>query len=302
MVSVLQPLTQQFLNNINRIGEEMSQAQAELSTGLKVNVVSDEPDVISPLLQAQANLSSAQQISTNLTQVSTEVNTGEQSLESAVSLYDQVQSLSAEGDTSTQTATGRADIAQQLQSIEQQMVGLANTQVNNRYIFAGDTDQTQPYTFDSTQPDPVSAYQGSSSTRMIQAANGTTFPVALTAQQIFDSTDPSTNVFTSINNLVTALNNNDQTAIDAANAALPAVSTYLNQQLAFYGTAQDAVSNAADSASTLITQLQTQIGGMQDADETQSILDLTQAQTEQQAALESFQEIPRTTLFDYLTS
>jgi len=38
-----------------------------------------------------------------------------------------------------------------LQSIEQQMVGLANTQVNNRYIFAGDTDQVQPYTFDPTQ-------------------------------------------------------------------------------------------------------------------------------------------------------
>lgn len=301
MISDLKPLTQQFLNNVNRIGQEMSEAQTQLSTGLKVNVVSDQPDIISPLLQAQANLSSAQQVSANLSQVSTEVNTGEQSVSSATSLYDQVQSLSAEAATGTQTATGRADIAQQLQSIEQQLVGLANTQVNGRYIFAGDSDQTQPYTFDSTQTDPVSAYQGSASTRTIQSPNGTTFPVGLTAQQIFDSTDPTTNVFTSINNMVTALNNNDQTAINTANAALPAVSTYLNQQLAFYGTAQDAVQNATTSASTLVTQLQTQISGMQDADETQSILNLTQAQTEQQAALQSFSQIPRTSLFDYLS-
>jgi len=300
MVSSLNPQSQEFLNNINRIASEMTQAQTQLSTGLKVNVVSDNPDVISTLLQARANLNAAQQIGTNLGQVSTEVNTGEQALESATSLMDQVQTLSAEGATSTQTASGRAGIAQQLQSIEQQMVGLANTQVNNRYIFAGDTDQTQPYTFDATQPDPVSAYQGSASTRTIQAANGTTFPVALTAQQIFDSTDPTTNVFTSINNMVTALNANDQTAISAANAALPAVSTYLNSQLAFYGTAQDAVSAATNSASTLVTQLQTQISGLQDADETQSILALTQAQTEQQAALQSFQQIPRTTLFDFM--
>lgn len=302
MTSNLQPLYQQFLNNVNQIGQEMSQAQTQLSTGLKVNVVSDQPDIISPLLQAQANLSSAQQVGTNLGEVSTEVNTGEQSISSATSLYDQVQSLSAEAATGTQTASGRQDIAQQLQSLEQQFVGLANTQVNGRYIFAGDSDQTQPYTFDSTQTDPVSAYQGSASTRTIESGNGTTFPVALTAQQIFDSTDPTTNVFTSINNLVTALNNNDQTAITAANAALPGVSTYLNQQLAFYGTAQDSVQSATTSNSTLVTQLQSQISGMQDADETQSILNLTQAQTDQQAALQSFGEIPRTTLFDYLSS
>jgi flagellar hook-associated protein 3 FlgL len=300
MVSSLLPTAQAFLNSINRISNEMSEAQLQISSGFKVNVVSDAPDVISPLLQAQASLSTAQQITSNLGQVTTEVNTGEQSLESATSLYDQVQSLSAEGATGTQTASGRADIAQQLQSIEQQMVGLANTNVNDRYIFAGDTDQTQPYTFDATQPDPVSTYQGSASTRTIQAPNGTTFPVALSAQQIFDSSDPTTNVFTSINNMVTALNSNNQAAISTANSGLPAVSTYLNSQLAFYGTAQDAITAATTSASTLVTQLQTQIGGMQDADETQSILNLTQAQTEQQAALQSFQQIPRTSLFDYL--
>ncbi len=146
----------------------------------------------------------------------------------------------------------------------------------------------------------MSAYQGSASTRTVQAANGTSFPVALTAQQIFDSTDPTTNVFTSINNMVTALQSGNSTAIATANSGLPNVATYLNTQLAFYGTAQDAVTNATNAAATLTTQLQTQIGSMQDADETQSILNLTQAQTEQQAALQSFQQIPRTTLFDYL--
>ena len=300
MISGLQPSTQEFLNSINRISDQMTQAQTQLSTGNKVNVVSDAPDVISTLLGARASLNTAQQVTSNLGQVATEVNTGEQSAESAVSLFDQVQTLSAEGTTSTQTPAGRTVLAQQLQSIEQQMVGLANTSVNGRFIFAGDADHTQPYTFDPTQPDPVSAYQGSASTRTVEAGNGTTFPVALTAQQIFDSADPTTNVFTSINNMVTALNSNNQTAISAANSALPGVSAYMNTQLAFYGTAQDSVTAATNSAATLTTQLQVQISGIQSADETQAILNLTQAQTEQQAALQSFQQIPRTSLFDYL--
>ncbi|HEV1285041.1 MAG TPA: hypothetical protein VNU44_07015, partial [Bryobacteraceae bacterium] len=95
MVSSLNPRSQEFLNNINRISAQMTEAQTQLSTGLKVNVVSDNPDVISTLLQARANLNSAQQVGTNLGQVSTEVNTGEQALESATTLYDQVQTLSA---------------------------------------------------------------------------------------------------------------------------------------------------------------------------------------------------------------
>ncbi len=59
MVSSLLPSTQEFLNNVNRIGQEMTVAQTQLRQVYRVNVVSDSPDVISPLLQAQANLSSA---------------------------------------------------------------------------------------------------------------------------------------------------------------------------------------------------------------------------------------------------
>jgi flagellin-like hook-associated protein FlgL len=67
-----------------------------------------------------------------------------------------------------------------------------------------------------------------------------------------------------------------------------------------YGAAQNSVTASTTAASTLVTQLQGQIGGLQDADETQSILNLTQAQTQEQAALQSFQQVPRTSLFDFL--
>src|SRR5271170_323297 len=159
MISSLTPATQEFLNNVNLINQQMQQAQTELSTGLSVNQASDAPDEISAILGARANLSTTQQINTDLGQTTTEVNTGEQSLESAVTLYDQIQTLGAEGDTATATASSQADLAQQVNSILQQMVGLANTQVTGRYIFSGDTDQQQPYTIDMTQNPPVvSAY------------------------------------------------------------------------------------------------------------------------------------------------
>jgi flagellin-like hook-associated protein FlgL len=47
-------------------------------------------------------------------------------------------------------------------------------------------------------------------------------------------------------------------------------------------------------------QLQTQLSNLQDADEATSITQLTQAQTQMQAALDAQGRVPTTTLFDVL--
>jgi flagellar hook-associated protein 3 FlgL len=301
MISSLKPSTQQFLNNLSLIDQQMQQAQTELSTGLRVNQASDAPDEVSAILEARAGLSANTQINTDLGKTTTEVNTGEQSLESAVTLFDQVQTLGAEGDTATATAASQADMGQQVNSILQQMVGLADTQVGGRYIFSGDSDQQQPYTIDMTQNPPVvSNYLGAATTRVAQHPDGSTFPVALTAQTIFDSSDPSTNVFSSIESLANALTSGDQTAIQTAVSGLSKVGDYLNQQLSFYGTTQDTAQEATTYGQTLQTQLQTQLSNLEDADSASAIEQLTQAQTQDQAALQSEALLPRTTLFNFL--
>jgi flagellar hook-associated protein 3 FlgL len=301
MITSLSPSAQQFLNSLAQIQNRMQQAQQQVSTGLRMTHVSDSPDQVSILLQARASLSSAQQIQTNLGRFTTEANAGEQSLESAVTLFDKVQTLGAEGDTSTASADSRAALAQQLGAVLQQMTGLAGTQVEGRYIFSGDSDQQTPYTLDTSQNPPVlSGYLGSNSTRLAQHPNGTTFAVSETAQTIFDSTDPATNVFSAIQNLQTALAGNDDSAIQTAVSGLSNVSSYLNRQLAFYGATQGKLSEATSYGQTLQTELQTQISNLQDADLASAIENMTEAQTQNTAALQTRVQIPRTTLFDFL--
>jgi len=218
-----------------------------------------------------------------------------------VTLVEQAETYGAQGATDTPNATTRQDLASQLGSILDQLVSTANTTVQGRYIFAGDTDQTAPYTIDLTQNPPVSAYQGSASTREIQGADGTAFPVALTAQQIFDSSDAQSNVFTSITDLMQGLQNNDDTEINSSLSDVQSADTYLNQQLAFYGTVQDRVTGAQTFGQNYTLQLQTQLSGIQDANEAASISNMTQAQTQLQAALQSEAQLPKTTLFDFLS-
>ncbi|MEO7141926.1 MAG: flagellin [Bryobacteraceae bacterium] len=300
MLSPLNPASQQFLNNLDTIGQRLLQDQQQISSGLRVAQVSDAPDSVSPILQARASLSSAQQVLQNLGRVTTETNSADQTLQTAVNLVQQARTIATEAASGTQTAQTQQDLAQQAGAILQQLVGLSNTTVEGRFIFSGDTDQTAAYSIDLTQPNPVSAYQGSSSTRQVQHPDGTTFAVSETAQQIFDAPAANQGVFSSIAGLYTALQNNDQAGIDTAIQNITGAGDYLNSQLAFYGSVENKITDATSFGNNLTLQLQTQISQYQDTDESRAIVQLTQDQTAQQASIQSWSQIPRTTLFDFI--
>jgi flagellar hook-associated protein 3 FlgL len=300
MIEFFNPINQMFLSGMDRIQARQQRAQQQLTTGLKINTISDDPDQIANLMQVRSTLAQTQQISANLGRVKTETDTGENALQNAVKLLDSVATLAAEAEPNMQTAASRSQIAGEVGADLEQLVGIANTSVEGRFIFSGDTDQTQPYTIDMTQASPVSAYAGSAATRQIQHPDGSLFQISKTAQEIFDSTDPTTNVFLAVSSLRIALVNNDQNGINQSITDLKNASTYLNSQLAFYGTVQNRVNGALDFAANLTTQLQAEQSGIQDADLTASITELNQASTQQQAALAAERQIPRTSLFDYL--
>ncbi len=300
MISSLDSAAQSFLTGLAQIQQRLNNAQMELTTGLKINNVTDAPGQIADLWQVRSNLDQVQQTSSNLDRVQTEVNTAQSVLQTAVSVVDRALTLGAQGANDTVSAQTRQDLAGELSSILQQLVSAANTTVDGRYIFSGDDDQQAAYSIDLTQSSPISAYQGSPATRQILGPDGSPITVSQTAQQIFDSSNAQQNVFVSINNLRQALLSNDSSGISSAMADVQTSDGYLNQQLAFYGTVQDRVEGAVSFGQTYQTQLQSELAGIQDADEAQAITDLTQAQTQLQAALVSRAKIPRTSLFDFL--
>ncbi len=296
----LNPFDQQFLNNLNRVADRMERAQRQISTGVRMAQVSDDPDQVSTLLAARASLSAIMQIQANLGRVQAEVDAAEQALQSAAQLLDRARTLGAQAATGFMDAQGRQGIALEVGSILEQLVGLAATQVEGRFIFSGDADSLTPYTIDLSQPAPISGYLGAPATRLVQHPNGTTFPVGHTAQEIFDSTTRAINIFAALETLRQALLANDEPAVFDAVDALRQPAAHLNSELAFYGTAQNKVAEARQFAENLALQLRTQISRIEDADLTESILELTQSQTQQQAALTSKAQMPRKTLFDYL--
>jgi len=300
IVTAYDPQSSSFISGLEAIQARAQRAQRELTTGLRINTVSDAPNQIPNLLQVQASIAHNDQVTLNLGRVKTETDTAESAISNAVTQLQQAQTLATQGASDMDSASTRQDLAQAMGAVLQNLVSLANTSVEGRYVFSGDEDQQMPYSIDLTQASPISAYAGSASTRQIQAPDGTFFQISETAQTIFDPSDSQSSVFQAVNNARVALLNNDSAGLNAAIGQLSTASTYLNNQLAFYGLTQDKVATATNDGANLETSLKTELSGIEDADMTQSITDLTQAQTQEQAALSSEAELPRKTLFDYL--
>ncbi len=301
MVSILSASNQNFLAGLSNVEARILKDQQEVSSGLALQQVSDNPDEVSALLQVKAQIAHNTQLQYNLGQVTSEVNSAEAAVNSAVTLMDSARQIATEGASSLTGSTTDSQLAGQVAGIIAEMQGLANTQVGGRYVFSGDSDQTPPYAgVDLTQPNGVGGYQGSNTTRTVESPNGSTFAVSLTAQQIFDNGGPSTSAFQSLTGLYNALMGGGSSAIAAANGNIATATTYLDGRQAQYGDFQNQVAEATTSQSNLNVQLQQQLSTLEDADTATAITDMQQATVAEQAALESHASLPTKTLFSYL--
>jgi len=300
MISRLDSSSEQFLSALNGTQRRLDRAQLELTSRKRVNTISDDPDQISSLLQARADLGNTVQTKTDLGRVKTEVDTAESVMATAVNLVEHARVLAAQGATGTASPATRKNLADQLGDVLKQLVSISNTTVEGRSIFSGDSDQSAAYDIDLTQPVPTGTYLGTPATREVRHPNGTQFAVSKTAQEIFDSPNPGENIFTSIDAIRVALQSNDQAGIDAALPNLDTTGIFLNQQHAFYGSVQNQVNDGITYAGKDQTRLEAKISSIEDADPTAAILELNQAILDQNAALQSRGRLPRTSLFDYL--
>jgi len=307
MISGLNPANERFLASVDNTQAQLNQAQIELSTGLRVNQASDAPQQIGDIFQTRADLAHATQIDQNLSLVKAQANAADSALQSAVQLLENAATLGLQGggDPSTANPSQQATLASQVQGLISQLVSISRTSVDGAYIFSGDQGASPSYQVNTSSPTGVDRLIKTQATSQAADPTGITFQVAKTAQDLFDKRDSSDNVtpqnaFAALQNLQNALQGGNATAIAQAVDGIHTASAYLNQQLGFYGTAQNRIDSAISLAKKFEVQAQTQLSTLQDADIPTVALQMTQANTALTAAMSAQAKRPTTSLFDYL--
>jgi flagellar hook-associated protein 3 FlgL len=284
-----------ILNGLQINDQQKDQALEQISSGQKLNSLSDNPSAVASLVNLRSQSSANSQYLQNISTLTGGLNVADSALSSVVEALTTAQSVGVQGNDPTLNSSNLQALAQQVQGIQQEVLGLANTSYNGQYVFSGTATNTQPDFADPTAASGVT-YNGNSNMNSVDISQGEAMPINLPGNQLFSSSTAS--VFQSLQDLQTALSTNGN--IQGATTEVENALNYVSTQQTFYGNSVDRLNNAQ----TFLTQEQTELTESQsntlDADMATSITNMVQSETACQALVEAGGNLSQTDLFDYL--
>ena len=286
-----------ILNSIWQTQQQEQTATEQLATGKRVNMPSDDPTAAGEDVENQARQSQVDQYLSSTTDLEGLLQTGDSTLSSVVSALNQAVSLGTEGANAGMSSSNLQAIAQQVQGIQSQMLQLANTSYQGNYIFAGTKTNTVPYTVNGALADGVQ-YNGNTEQNSVEIAEGRSVQVNLPGSQIFQNAGGD--VFGALQQLITALQSGDSTAIGTATDQVTSALNAVSEQRVFYGNSINQLTANQTSLQQEKVDLQSQENNLVGADMATAATDLSQAQTTDQAALAALAKVIPVNLLDYL--
>jgi flagellar hook-associated protein 3 FlgL len=271
----------------------------EVSTGKSVTEPSDNPSASAQMVQNGIETANVDQYTQNITDVMTTVQTAASALSSVASSLTQAVSLGTEGANGTNSSANLATLAQQVQSILASVVSDANTSVEGTYLFGGTVSTTLPYTADSTSPTGYT-YNGNSDVNSVAVGDSLNVPVNVPGSQIFS--DSSNNVLGALSSLVSALQSGNSSQISTATTAVSSAVNLVSQQQGFYSNAEgrlNAQETVLQQDTVTLTSQQNNLIGV---DEATAATELSQAETDNSAALAAAAKVLPNSLLNYLTT
>jgi flagellar hook-associated protein 3 FlgL len=276
----------------------LNTALQQVSTGKSVNLPSDNPAAAAAMVQNTIETGDVDQYTQNVSTALSTVQSANAALSSVVTSLTKVLSLGTEGANGTNSTADLQALAAQVQGILSSVVSEANTTVGGSFLFGG-TSVTTPYTADSSSPTGYS-YNGNSDTNSVQVGDQTQIQVSLSGSQVFSNS--SNNVLGSLSSLANALQSGNKSQIETATAAVTSAIGFVGQQQVFYGNAE----NQLNSQETFLQQdtvsLASQENNLVGVNEATAATNLSQAETDTNAAMAAVAKVLPNSLLNFLSS
>ena len=306
--------TNAMLDQFNTLVARQNTLQSEVSTGLSVQTPSDNPVAMQNTLNYLADNATQQQYSANISTLQARADTVDnvlQSLQSASSQASQI--ATSAGNVTTNSPTQLATYADQVNQLINQVVTAANTQdpATGQYLFGGTASGAPPYTTTTDASGDVTAatYNGNSTVNQVPIGSNLTAtvdipganPGATGARGLITDQQSGADFLNHLISLRNDLQAGDTTAIAGTDTAnLQHDENNISFQVANNGVQQTKLTAAATFATNNTQSLNQQISDASSANIVNVMVQLSQAQTAYQAALESGSKIMSLSLLNYM--
>lgn len=268
----------------------LAQAQERATSLDKLTRPSDDPTATAEALRVKSLQSALAQHTRNVADGDGWLSTTDSALIAADSLMAKVRELTLQGANGSLSPNAKEAVAVELEGLKADLLGVANTSINGRSVFAGTSDAGVAFRADYSWTGTA----GSSVTRRIGPE--TTVAVDSDGSAAFGT--GASSVFALIDDIATSLRTGGDvashlTTVDARVSGLRSVQSDMGARHAQLLRAEDTLMD------TKVT-LEAQRAGLEDLDLGQAVLDLQLQNNSYQAALQVTAKVLQVSLMDFL--
>jgi len=275
------------------------QLTSELSSGLRVSSLSDDPVAAGQSSLLNSSISQDDTFVQTASTTQSLMQVADSTLSSVVTQLTSALSLAVSGNSGTASASDLTSLSQQLSSVRDQVVSLANTSYQGVYIFAGSKGSVRPFTVDTSTSPTTTTYSGDSQASNVTTENGQLLQTTLAGSAVFMA--PGADVMTALNNLVAdfasgTVSSTASTDIGVLQTALGNVS----QQQTVLGSSLDRLESASTYAQIDATNRTAEVSSLVSANPATVATQLSSAETQNQALMSVIATVEKQSLFSYL--
>ncbi|WP_445487932.1 flagellar hook-associated protein FlgL [Niallia sp. 03133] len=288
-------LSANSLRNISNGYEKMGKYQDQISTGKKITKPSDDPVVAMKGMYYRTGLTEIDQYKRNLSELYVWMDNSEAGVEQTNDNLQRVRELTLQAKNDTNTPEDKQAIAKEIEQIKKDIVTVANTQVNGRYIFHG-TDVSNPPVTDGDPPtvaanimDPaINSYS-------VEVSRGVSLKANISPGTVF-----SQDLFNTLQGIQSSLESGDTSQLDSFLGDLDKSLDSINGERSELGARYnrlEMVESRIDQQQVVASKI---LSDNEDVEMEQAITDLTVQESVHRAALSVGARIMQTSLMDFL--
>jgi flagellar hook-associated protein 3 FlgL len=280
-------------SSVQRSGQAYFDAQYKVTTGKRMNRLSDDPAAIEPLVSMRSLKASMDQYNSNLKVASNTFAASENAFSEVATILNRANQLAISGGTATASSTQRQAMADEIKSLRERIISLGNTKAaNGDYIFSGTNLDVKPFQDNGT----VVTFQGDTMNRFIESGPGERINLTLanSKQAFMDS-------ITRLDALQTALTMGDQATLNGPMLTdLKSSQDAFNQLRGEIGMKTQSLQATKTNFERRSLDLTQGISDLEEVDLSQAITDMKKAETAYQAALQVTSIGSKLSLMDFI--
>ncbi|GAA4072350.1 flagellar hook-associated protein FlgL [Amphibacillus indicireducens] len=297
-------ISNNILRNISGSYGNLNKYMNQLSSGKKITRPSEDPVVAMKGMNYRSQLSNIKQYERNIGEVNNWINNADETMHEVTQMLHRMNDLTLQAANGTNSVDDRMNIGKEIDQLVDQMVNLANTRVNDKYMFNG-TDTTghiDPVTGERTPPfvrhdDGTFTVSENTNDVLIEVSSGVRFKVNSDPTSVF-----SEKFFTDLQALVDDLNNPGVTDADLENH-LGTLETHLNntlQERAEIGARMNRVELIENRLRNQSVNAEQMMSDNEDVDMAEVIMSLMMQEAIHRASLSAGARVLQPSLLDFL--